>query len=270
MTDERARILVVDDEEDVRFVLSEELTGAGYSTLTAASGEEALVILQEDSVDLVLLDLQMGGMGGLRVMEEMVKHSLPPAIIVLTAHASLESAIGTIRLGGCDYLRKPCRTEELLASVEKGLAGRREAMRRQDMLHLIEETARRLRASTTPGTVEEYAPRSRFVEAGGILLDMVQETASRDGEPLPLTPAEFRLLACLLENPGRTVGYHELAAALHGSKAEFEPGEARQAVSTHLWRLRHKLGEMPGGGPHVVNVRGRGYRFAGSVGSIQP
>jgi DNA-binding response OmpR family regulator len=266
--DERAHILVVDDEADVRFVLSEELTGAGYKTLTAASGEEALAVLQEEPVDVVLLDLKMAGMDGLRAMEEIVKQPLPPAIIVLTAHASLDSAIDTLRLGGCDYLRKPCRTEELLASVEKGLAGRRQAMRRQNMLHLIEETARGLRAYAPPQTVEDDTSRSRFmfidIQAGCILLDTVQETASQDGEPFPLTPAEFRLLVCLLENGGQVVGYNELAAALHGNQAEFEPAEARQAVSTHLWRLRRKLGQTPDGGAYVVNVRGRGYRFVGN------
>jgi DNA-binding response OmpR family regulator len=258
---ERARILIVDDEEDLRFILSEELSQAGYTVLTAASGEEALIKLQEETIDLVLLDLEMGGMGGLQVMAEVGEQSLSPAVIVLTAHASLDSAIGAIRLGGCDYLKKPCRTAELLASVEKGLAKRREALRRQEMIHLIEETARQLRTPSPPATGPVAGPR--FLEERGLLLDREQEIVTRDGEALSLTPSEFRLLACLMGHADRPVSYGELAVALHGEGGEWEAGEGRQAVSTHLWRLRRKLGHGPNGGPYIVNVRGRGYKFVG-------
>lgn len=128
MMTEEARILVVDDEQAIRYFLSEELARAGYKVLTASSGEEALVRLQEKEIDLVLLDLQMRGMDGLQVMEEIEKHPMPPEVIILTAHASFDSAVDAMRLGGCDYLKKPCRTEELLSSVEKGLDKRRKEL----------------------------------------------------------------------------------------------------------------------------------------------
>jgi DNA-binding response OmpR family regulator len=267
---EGARILIVDDEEDLRFTLSEELSQAGYAVLTAASGEEALARLQEGAIDLILLDLKMGGMDGLQVMEEVGKQLLSPAVIVLTAHASLDSAIGTMRLGGCDYLKKPCRSEELLASVEKGLAKRHEALQRQEMIHLIEETARQLRTSPPPATGS--AARPRFLEERGLLLDREQEAVTREGEVLPLTLSEFRLLACLMECADQPLSHRELAAALHGQGGEWEKEEARQALSTHLWRLRRKLGHGPDGRPYIVNVRGRGYKFIGHKGAslIEP
>jgi DNA-binding response OmpR family regulator len=257
---EQAQILIVDDEGSIRYFLSEELAQAGYIVLTAASGEEALVQLEKGAIDLVLLDLKMGGMSGLQVMERIEKQPLPPAVIVLTAYANLDSAVGAMRLGGCDYLTKPCSIEELLSSVERGLAKRREAMQRQRMIHLIEETARQLQVS--PSLAGKPVSQPRFLERRGFLLDREQETVTRSGEALPLTATEFRLLAFLMEHPDQTVSCRELAGALHGSSGgEWEDQDARQTLSTHLWRLRRKLGHDLSGDPYVVNVRGRGYKF---------
>jgi DNA-binding response OmpR family regulator len=211
---------------------------------------------------LVLLDLQMGGMGGLQVMEEIEKQRMPPEVIILTAHASFDSAVDAMRLGGCDYLKKPCRAEELLSSVKKGLDKRRRELEQQQMLRLIEETARQLQSSSPPAT-GPVTPR--FLEHRGLLLDREAETVVRRGEALSLTPTEFRLLACLMEQPDQLLGYRELAASLHGREGEeWEEWEARAAISTHMWRLRRKLGLDQDDSPYIVNIRGRGYKFAGS------
>ena len=261
---EEACILIVDDEQSIRYFLSEELSHAGYKVLTASSGEAALIRLQQESVDLVLLDLKMDGMDGLQVMKKLEEHPLPPEIIILTAHASFDSVVDAMRLGGCDYLKKPCRTEELLSSVEKGLAKRRKALQQQQMLHLIEETARQLQP-TPPPAVEQAVQQPRFLEERGLLWDRETETLTRRGQTLSLTPTEFRLLACLMETPDRLVSYRELVAALHGSKSEeWDAWEARAAISTHMWRLRRKIGQDSDGNPYIVNVRGRGYKFIGS------
>jgi DNA-binding response OmpR family regulator len=264
MTDQ-AHILIVDDEESIRFFLSEELAQAGYTVLTAAGGEEALRLLGQTPIDLVLLDLKMGGLSGLQVMEKIKQGyphaSVPPVVIMLTAHASLDSAVSAMRQGGFDYLKKPCRPEELLASVEKGLAQRREALQRQKMIHLIEETARQLEAPALPVAKTPLA-QPKFLEGGGLLLDRQHETVTRAGQVLPLTASEFRLLACLMEYPNQSVDYCKLAAALHErDDMQWEEWEARQAISTHIWRLQRKLGRAPGGRPYLVNVRGKGYKF---------
>ena len=207
---ERGQILVVDDEAAIRFFLAEELTQEGYNVLTAASGEEALTRLQMGQVDVILLDLIMEGIDGLQVMAEVERQPLPPVVIMLTAHASLDSAIAAMRRGGHDYLIKPCRTEELLASVEKGLARRREALRRQALLRLIEDSVRRLQAAPPPASPEPAA-QTRFLEAGGLLLDRERGTVTRQGQSLSLTPTEFRLLRCLMEQADRPVSFSQLA-----------------------------------------------------------
>lgn len=254
----RAHILVVDDEPAIRFFLGKELAQAGYEVLTAAGGEQALALLQEQPVDLILLDLVMQGMGGLQVMVEVERQPLPPVIIVLTANASLDSAIEAMRRGGHDYLLKPCRTEELLASVDQGLVRRRKALQQQELLHQIEISARQLRVGPPP-EVAELTSRPRFLQARGLLLDREQNVVTCHGQPLHLTPSEFRLLQCLMERADQIVPYVELMRVLHGT--ESEKWEARQALSTHLWNLRTKIGNAAGKDPYLENVRGQGYRF---------
>jgi DNA-binding response OmpR family regulator len=261
---EKSCILVVDDEGTIRYLLSEELAQAGYTVLTAANGEEALVQLRDHPVDLILLDLKMNGMDGLQVMGEIDKQPMPPAVIILTAHASLDSAIDAMRLGGFDYLKKPCRTKDLLASVERGLAKRREDLQRHKMARLIEETARQLQSASLPEIESDPAPQ--LLQARGLSLDRSKETVTRLGEPMTLTPTEFQMLTLLMENPNQLVSYLEMAIALYGQdRGEWESWEARQALATHMWRLRRKVGDGPDGSPYIVNVRGRGYKFVRDV-----
>ncbi len=263
---EKGRILVVDDEPAIRLFLREELAQAGYTVCTAASGEEALVFLEAKPVDLILLDLKMEGLDGIQVMKEVAREKLSPVVIILTAHASLESAIEALRQGGYDYLLKPCRTEELLASVEKGLTRRREELRRRKLTRLIEESARQLQDASSPGEEEGEEPsaRPRFLQARGLLLDKEQYTVVRQSQPLHLTSTEFRLLACLMERADELVTFRRLAEELHGHASE--KWEARQTLSTHLWRLRRKVGTGLDEKPYIVNVRGRGYKFVGKEG----
>lgn len=255
---EQARILVVDDEPAIRFFLGEELAQAGYAVMTVASGEQALARLQEQPIDLILLDLKMKGMDGLQVMAEVERQPLPPVVIMLTAHGSLDSAIEAMRRGGHDYLLKPCSTEELLASVEKGLAYRRKAVQQQELLRQIEISARQLQVGPPP-EIAAASARTRFLEARGLLLDREQNVITCQGRPVHLTPSEFKLLHCLMEQADQVVPFSELVRALHGT--EGEEWEVRQALGTHLWNLRKKIGDAPDGSPYLVNVRGRGYRF---------
>lgn len=251
-------ILIVDDESAIRVFLEEELTQAGYAVLTASSGEEALMVLEEKPVDLVLLDLKMAGMSGLQVMSKISQRPLPPEVIMLTAHASLDSAIEAMRRGGHDYLIKPCRTDELLASIAKGLARHREILHQQEMLSLIEESARRLRASAPPQEAIQPA-QPRFLEMRGLLLNLEQLTVTKQGHPINLTSTEFRLLLCLIKRSDQIVSFDELMKEIHGIEGEVL--EARQALTTHLWRLRKKVGNAHDGKPYIMNVRGQGYKF---------
>jgi two-component system OmpR family response regulator len=258
-----ARILVVDDERPVRFLLAEQLAAAGYHVSTAASGQEAINRVEDDEIDVVILDLRMGEMDGLRVMDALAGQTLPPQVVVLTGHASLDTAVATMRKGGCDYLSKPCRIEDLINGVERGLARRREVVQRCRIARLIQETARQL---YDPHTAEPPpATPSHVLSRRDVCLDHEHGTATRAGKPLPLTPTEFDLLACLMERTDRPVSYRELAMALYGDGQERTEWDARASLGTHLWRLRRKLGDAADGHPYIVNVRGRGYKFVSAT-----
>jgi DNA-binding response OmpR family regulator len=252
------RIMIVDDEPAIRLFLSDELTQAGYQVSTAASGEEALARLQTTSVDLVLLDLMMGGMNGLDVIEAIEKQPNFPVVIMLTAHASVDSAINVFRHGGHDYLIKPCQTEELLASVKRGLEKSREALEQKKKIELIEQTAHQLRGEKS--LIADMSPfHQRYLKGRGLVLDNEQEIVTKNSKPLELTPTEFRILKCLMERPDRPVSYNQLAASLHGQGGS--KWENRKALTTHIWRLMLKVGRALDGDNYIVNVRGRGYQF---------
>jgi len=257
---EKPRLLIVDDEPAIRLFLSEELVLSGYRVSTVGSGEEALALLQQESIDLVLLDLRMGGLSGLQVLEELNRLSRSPVVIILTAYGDINSAIAALRQGAVDYLRKPCTSEELLASVARGLTRRAQDLRQQTLVQLIEDSAQQLRAlaQIEPATPAESAG-PRFLEARGLLLDRERWAVSRRGGLVELTPTEFKLLLCLVERADRPLSFAEMAYVLHGTSED--EASARQSLGTHVWRLRRKLGRGPDGKDYIVNVHGRGYKF---------
>ncbi len=255
-----ARLLVVDDEPSVRSSLREILEHEGHEVVTAASGEEALSKLSEGSFDLILLDLKMEGIDGLEVMTEARGLMPDTVIIMLTAYGTLDSAIGALRQGAHDYLLKPCSVGEIVASVETGLAERWEALRRRELMNGIEESIRQLQAQMVPLEADaEEASVPRFVRTRHVLLDREKQIVVVKGKPLLLTPTEYRLLSCLMENINHTVSYRELAPEVLG--CDLSEREARSALKTHLWRLRKKLDAPLGNVSCIVNVRGKGYMF---------
>lgn len=260
---EEARILVVDDELFIRFLLSEELTQEGYEVSTAASGEEALAMLQKATFDLMLLDLKMPGMDGLEVMRAARTIAPEMVVIILTAHATIDSAVEALHYGGHDYLVKPSSAEDILSSVEEGLAKRQRWQRQDDLIRQMRVLARQLAdgRGELPEDRGSGDEEPRYLRVGDLLLDRARLAVRSAGESIHLTPSEYRLLLCLMENAGSTVSFGELAGAIHG--AVCEEGAARDAISTHLWRLRRKLESATGAQNHIVNVRGQGYALLG-------
>jgi DNA-binding response OmpR family regulator len=256
---EETRILVVDDESSVRFLLSEELAQHGYEVSTAASGEEALAMLEQATFDLMLLDLKMPGMDGIAVMRA-ARYLAPQTVVVmLTAHATLDSAVEALRYGGHDYLVKPSSPDEILASVQKGLTMGQQRRRQEDLIRQMGDLAREL-AEGEAGVTEAEGPgdeQPRYLRVGDLLLDRARLSVVSAGESIPLTPSEYRIILCLMENSGTTVSLGALAEAVHGIACE--EGAARNAISTHLWRLRRKLDAATRTSVQIDNIRGVGY-----------
>jgi DNA-binding response OmpR family regulator len=253
-------ILVVDDEASLRFFLSEELEGHGYKVYPAANGHEALACLQQQTVDLAIIDLQMPGLNGLELMAAIQGLPDPPELIMLTAHATLEISINAMRRGCSDFLLKPYNVDELLCSVAQALARRRQKLQQRMAARLLADSfgLGQPRPQAAPASMS--AP-STGLALRGLALDMESMTAAKAGQPLPLTPTEFRLLVTLMKRPNHPHTFQELAEVTHSQRVD--PAQARDLLKSHLERLRRKLGDAPEGEAYIKNVRGVGYKFGG-------
>lgn len=235
---EAIRTLVVDDEERIRLTLGETLRRVGHVVVTASSGEEALDLLRETSFDVAVVDLNLGGrIDGLRVLEAARWRWPGMAVVILTAHGSLESAIAAIREGVDGYLLKPAKPAEVRQAV-------REALERRKALAQSQEEGKKL----------------RIVQRGGFFADLEQHTATLDGRPLELTPQEFKLLVHLMQNAPRVVPPRELVQVVRDYEPEY-PHEARQIIKWYIHRLRRQVEPDTSNPRHIVTVRGVGYKF---------
>ncbi len=221
---EKYRILVVDDEPDLREILQYNLESAGYSVDTAESAEEALHLLSP-AHSLILLDVMLGGMSGFRMAERLRKelHNETP-IIFLTARDTENDLLTGFSAGGDDYIAKPFSLHEVLARVAAVL--------------------RRTQAE----------PEHTKIEAGGLVIDYEKKVVVCEGRDVKLSPKEFGILSMLARQPGRVFSRDEILSEVwHGDTFVLE-----RTVDVHIARVRRKLGEA---GAYITNRQGYGYCF---------
>jgi DNA-binding response OmpR family regulator len=252
-----AHILVVDDELAMRESLREILELEGFQVSQADSGEAALGILGQAPIDLMLLDLKMKSMDGLETTEAAKRLSPETVIIMLTAHGTLESAIGAMRYGAFDYLLKPAAVGDIIASVQRGLAHRAQMMRQRDLVGLMQRAITELQPAPV---LPSSKSAERHLKLREIDLDLQRHIATVRGRALDLTLTEFRMLAYLMERPDQVIAPRELVGAVQGYRADDH--EARAIVRVHIRRLRQKIEQDPDQPEYVLNVRGVGYVFA--------
>jgi two-component system KDP operon response regulator KdpE len=261
--DRTAHIMVVDDEAVTRVSLLDALRLDGYDVATAASGEEALSLLDKQGpFDLVVLDLKMPGMDGLEVAEQIHAQSSDTVIILLTAFGTMETAIEAIRKGAHDYLLKPCPIPKILKSVREGLVKHHQKQRRYRLVAQLKETVAQLDAVEEhehAGELDVQEPE-RFLRVRDVVVDRQSHVAVRQDEPLDLTPTEFKVLSCLMETPDEVWSPEQLVQRARGYQADTEG--ARAIIRVHIRRLRKKLEPDSAHPTYVLNVRGVGYMFA--------
>ncbi|ACL25100.1 two component transcriptional regulator, winged helix family [Chloroflexus aggregans DSM 9485] len=265
------RVLVVDDEQNIRLTLNALLSRAGYAVTTAATGEEAVELFERESFDLMLVDLQMPGMKGMEVVAKVREAGHDAIIIVLTGHGSLDSAIEGIRYGIFDYLLKTSDPNQILARVAAGLEERAARRRQSDLLGTIGAAVQELTggkvtvtppvsappAATPPSSSTTTEPTGRILTIGPLTLDTWHQTATLNGRSLNLTPTEFRLLLCLAEHAGQMLSYTQLVRCAQGY--ETTDLEAGELIKPHIHHLRQKIEPEPSAPRYLLNVRGKGY-----------
>ena len=218
------KILVVDDEPDLREILQINLENAGYEVDTAESAEEALQLLSPHH-RLLLLDVMLGGMSGFQLAEHLRKvlHN-PIPIIFLTAKDTERDMLTGFSAGGDDYMAKPFSLHELLARVKA-------VVRR------------------TQGETERA-----LLRAGSLTIDFEKKLVLAAGEALKLSPKEFGILSLLARHPGRVFSREEILAEVwHGETYVLD-----RTVDVHIARIRRKLGTEA---VRLTNRQGYGYCF---------
>jgi len=225
----KPHILIAEDERAVCELLSYNLDREGYDVSIAHDGEEALLIIEENAPDLLLLDWMLPKVPGIevcrRVRGRSATKNLP--IIMLTARAEETDRIRGLDTGADDYITKPFSTTELMARIRAVL--------------------RRIR----PGLAEDA------LTVGDITMDRVAHTVQRAGQDLHLGPLEYRLLDHFMQHPGRVFSREQLLDAVWGSAVHVE----LRTVDVHVGRLRKVL--KSGGEDPIRTVRSAGYALKG-------
>ncbi|MDX6609979.1 MAG: hypothetical protein QOF85_1904 [Solirubrobacterales bacterium] len=223
-------VLVVDDEPTIVEVVARYLERAGYKTLQAADGPEALRLAERRDPDLIVLDLMLPEIDGLEVMRRLHERpSAPVPVILLTARGEESDRLVGLRRGADDYVVKPFSPAELVARVDAVL-----------------------RRTAPPA--EEVPPP---IEVGSLRVDPSMRTVTLDGEEISLTQREFDLLAYLAAHPGQVFSRDQLMEAVWG----FPFFNDTSTVTVHVRRLRAKLGDDPAAPRFIETVWGVGYRL---------
>ena len=222
-----ARILVVDDEPQIRKFIDISLRSQGYATLLAGTGREGLTLLASKGADLVVLDLGLPDIDGKDVLKELRQWSRVP-VIVLTVRSGEEEKVALLDAGANDYVTKPFGVEELMARIRAFLR--------------------------TVATGTEDGP---IYDDGTLRIDLAQREVAVHGEAVTLSRKEFSLLALLVRQPGRLVTQAQILREMWGPTHEEDTHYLRILVG----KLRHKLGDDASAPRYIVTEPGVGLRF---------
>ncbi|MGN9811734.1 response regulator transcription factor [Micromonospora sp. BQ11] len=219
-----ARLLVVEDEPDIRDVLVAYLRRDGHHVEHTGDGSHAWDLFEASRPDLVVLDVLLPGLDGFELLRRIRRHGGTPVIMVTARDEDVDKIVG-LRMGADDYVVKPFNPAEVAARVAVVL--------------------RRARP----------ADRSRHLTFGALTVDLDATRVTVRGAEVPLTATEYRLLTCLVENPGRTLSRAQLRTAALPDSAALD-----RVVDAHLTNLRRKLADAGATGL-IDTVRGFGYRL---------
>lgn len=221
----KQKILIAEDEADIRNILKLYLESEGFEVVQAQDGEQALRMAQQEMPDLILLDVMMPKTDGFAVTQALRQYSQVP-ILILSARSQDTDKILGLNLGADDYIAKPFNALEVVARVRAHLR----------------------RGQQTVSSV---------ISVNGLTLNAETCTVTKEGSILALTPTEYKLLSVLMRSPGRIFTKVQLSEAINGEY--FESDE--NTIMVHISKLRDKIEDNPRKPARLVTIRGLGYRF---------
>ena len=228
-------IMIVEDDEAIREGIRILLGGEGYTVLEAASGEDALRNMN-DAVDLVILDIILPGISGLKVCEELRKTSNVPVLFLTAKSQESDKTIG-LTAGGDDYLAKPFSYAELIARVKAQL--RRYVVYRGKKQNLSMST-------------------DQTLTSGRLKIALDRNEVWKDGEPLDLTEIEYKILALMMQHPQRIFSANVIYETVWNEMYTYS---ANSTIMVHIRKLRTKIEDDPQNPVYIKNVWGKGYRY---------
>jgi DNA-binding response OmpR family regulator len=227
------KVLVVEDEPGIALGLRNDLTLEGYAVEVANDGETASQLAREASFDLILLDVMLPKKDGFAVCRDLRRAGVKTPVILLTARAQEAEKVLGLELGADDYVTKPFSPLELCARIKA-------VLRR---------------------TASDVPPVFHF---GNVEVDFSRCTAKRAGASVELTPLEFKVLSTLIHARGRLLSRDQLITQVWGEGVSITD----RVVDNHIMNLRRKLEDTPAEPRYLLSVRGLGYRFENSEGSL--
>ena len=222
------RVLIVEDEPNLREPLVYLLEKEGYQVIEADNGNDAVDSFRKNSPDLILLDLMLPGMSGNEVCRTIRLESQVPIIMITAKDTEIDKVVG-LEIGADDYVTKPYSTRELLARMK--------AVLRRGSEVSISEVG--------------------LLKAGPVVMDLDRHTVSVNGEPIQMPLKEFELLELLIENVNRVLTRGQIIDRVWGSNYF---GDTK-TLDVHVKRVRSKIEEDPSRPRHLITVRGLGYKF---------
>lgn len=225
----QARILVVEDEEDIALLIRHSLESEGYSVEVCEDGVQALDSVRRQPPDLMVLDVMLPKVDGREVCRAVRREHNFPVIMVSARTAEVDKVVG-LEVGADDYITKPFGVLELVARI-------RSALRRAS---------------------GETRAKDEVLRGGEIVLDVARHIVRLQDKPVDLRPKEFALLHLLMSNKGRVMDRHTLLERIWGETEYIDQG----TIDVHVRRLRERIEPDPDHPRYVLTVRGLGYKFA--------
>ncbi len=227
-------ILICDDEADIRSALKIYLSGQDYNILEAENGRQALEMVEEQDIHLLLMDIMMPVLDGIRTLTRLRENGNNIPVILLTAKSQDTDKILGLNAGADDYITKPFNPVEVIARVKS-----------------------QIRRYVRFGGSSDASSKSSILRNGGIELDVNAKTVTRDGEAVNLTPTELLLLKFFMENPEKVFSPKEIYRNVWGD----DPLGAENTVTVHIRHLREKI-EIDPANPDYIQVSwGHGYKM---------
>lgn len=234
----KKKILVIEDEANIRELVMYNLKANGYDAIEAEDGISGITLAYKENPDLILLDIMLPGKDGYEICRELRSEGIEIPIIMLTAKSEEVDKVLGLEFGADDYIAKPFGIRELLARIKA-------VLRRVDM------------NGTPSGDIGESEENAESITAGDIVIDQSRHEVTVQGTIIDLTYKEYELLSFLAKHRGRVYSRDELLDKVWGIDYV---GETR-TVDVHIRHLRQKLGENQNGDDYIETIRGRGYKL---------